>query len=292
MHSIRKISSSLLKNNQICFKSVRALSTGNSHLINNNVYHKPLGLVENVIKYSGVILTPLAIVGLGFFNVPNNHRGVIMRFGKYEQSQDEGLYWTLIPGFSVHEIFMGYQNFKLPESKVIDKNGNPIIISAVVNYNVVNPEKFVVNIGSDYSYIHNQAEAAIKRIASRYPYESDSEFDADDEHSLKSESEEIVKEMSKELQRGIDMAGININSIQLTDLNYAPEIAQQMLIKQQADAYIKAKRSISKASIGIVDDIVNKLGDSIDDKTRGDLIKNLLIVISAGTSVQPTLPMT
>ena len=64
-----------------------------------------------------------------------------------------------------------------------------------------------------------------------------------------------------------------------------------MLIKQQADAYIKAKQSISKASLDIVDDIVEKLGDAVDDKTRGELIKNLLTVISAGTSVQPTLPM-
>ena len=245
-----------------------------------------LTLVENFLKYvAGSALIPLSLIGLGFFNIPNNNTGVMTRFGKFEGIRREGLGWTLIPGFEYKNIFMGNQTFKLPESKVVDKNGNPIIISAIVNYRVITPENFYVNIQCDSEYIHNQAEAIIKKIASKYPYEST------DGHSLKSESDEVIQEMIAGLQKKVSHAGIQVDSVELTDLNYAPEIAQQMLIKQQAEAYIEAKSAISNASIDIVREISNKIGNSLTPEDRSSLVKSLLIVIASGSSVQPTLPM-
>lgn len=152
---------SFVNKNQLAFKGIRMMSSSSS--LPDYIYPKPLSPVEGFLKYGGgFVLTPLAVIGCGFYKVHNNHKGVVMRFGKYEQSRNEGLHWTLIPGFAIKEVFMGNQNFKLPESKVIDKNGNPIVISAVVNYKVDSAEKFVVNIGQDTSYIHNQAEAAYR----------------------------------------------------------------------------------------------------------------------------------
>ena len=157
---------------------------------------------------------------------------------------------------------MGNQTFKLPESKVVDKNGNPIIISAIVNYRVSAPEQFYVRIKCDSEYIHNQAEAIIKKIASKYPYEST------DGHSLKSESDEVIQEMREGLQQKVAHAGIQVDSVELTDLNYAPEIAQQMLIKQQAEAYIEAKSAISTASMDIVREIDDNIGQSLTPEDR------------------------
>ena len=233
----------------------------------------------------GSLLAPLALADIGFFNVKNNHVGVMTRFGKFEGTRHEGLGWTLIPGFNYINIFMGNQTFKLPESKVVDKNGNPIIISAIVNYKVSVPENFYVRIKCNSEYIHNQAEAIIKKIASKYPYESA------DGHSLKSESDEVTNEMKEGLQQKVFHAGIQVDSVELTDLNYAQEIAQQMLIKQQAEAYIEAKSAISVASIDIVREINNKIGNSLTHEDRSSLVKSLLIVIASGSSVQPTLPM-
>ena len=119
---------------------------------------------------------------------------------------------------------MGNLSFKLPKSQVVDSNGNPIIISAIVNYKIADPAKYIVFILGDYGYIVNQAEAVIKRIASKYPYESK------DGDGLKNESDAVVKEMTDVLQESVEDKGVLIESVMLSDLNYAPEIAQQMLI--------------------------------------------------------------
>lgn len=256
---------------------------------NNNdavIQQERLTLMEFAFKYvGGYLLSPLAVIGIGFITIKNNHTGVLTRFGKFEGLKKEGLYWVLLPGFNYTSVFMGNRTFKLPESKVVDKNGNPIIISAIVNYKICEPEKFFIRIKCDSDYIHNQAEAIIKKIASKYPYESS------DDHNLKSESDKVINEMRTFLQNKVSDIGVNIESVELTDLNYAPEIAQQMLIKQQAEAYIEAKSAISKASLDIVKEINEQVDDSLSEEDRSSLIKNLLIVISSGSSVQPTLPM-
>ena len=100
-----------------------------------------------------------------------------------------------------------------------------------------------------------------------------------------------MDEMKTSLQTEVNIAGVTVDNVFLTDLNYAHEIAQQMLIKQQAEAYIEAKSAISKASVDIVDDIVKKVGSDLSDKDKSELIKYLLTVIASGNSVQPTLPM-
>jgi regulator of protease activity HflC (stomatin/prohibitin superfamily) len=250
------------------------------------VVPQPLSPVEGFLKFGvGGLLSPLALIGGGWYNVPNNHAGVVMRFGKYEQSRLEGLYWTLMPGMDMYSVFMGNQSFKLPQSQVVDSNGNPIIISAVVNFRIDNPENFVVFIQTDKEYIYNQAEAVIKKIASKYPYESE------DGHGLKNESDMVTDEMTAALQERVGDKGVHIENVMLSDLNYAPEIAQQMLIKQQANAFVEAKQTITRASIDMVKDVTRELGNNISQDGKDRIITNLLTVLTSGTAVQPTIPL-
>lgn len=277
--------------NYLKSKYIRSFVSTPSNLsisgLNDEITRKPLSVFEFILKYVGSI----PFVLFGFHTVEANHRFVIMRFGKYERTTEEGLRFIAPVGSNVWKIFLGMQSFKLPNAKVVDKNGTPVNISAIVNYKIIKPEKFVINIKCSKEYIQNQAEAIIKKIASQYPY------DSNDGKNLKDEANEISNEMKIQLQKLIDDAGsgIIITDIHLTDLNYAPEIASSMLIKQQAKAYIDAKNEIAKSTVDIVQSTlsnIEKCGITINSELRDKLITNLITVIASGGSIQPVIPIT
>jgi regulator of protease activity HflC (stomatin/prohibitin superfamily) len=244
----------------------------------------PLGPTEFALKNIG----SLPLLPFGIFTVKNNHAIVITCFGKFERVASEGLRFTMPIGASSGSVFLGTRSFKLSDAKVVDKRGNPIIVSAIVNFKVTVPQNFVININSNESYIHHQAETIIKNIVSKYPY------DSDDDKNLKDAKANgnISTEMINGLQNLVDPVGVEIINVNLTDLNYAPEIAASMLVKQQARAYIDAKNDIADSSIGIAKRLlegIEHMGLEINEKTKNKLITNIVTVISSGNSVQPTI---
>lgn len=279
-------SARLANRNQIFRKSVyRSLST------DNRIQPQALDAKESVIRYGlGTVVSPLYLIGLGWFDVPKNHVNVLTCWGKYSETVRDGLHFRVPIGLGSHRVFVGQQSHKMPESKIVDANGNPIVVSGIVNFEIANPEKFVFNINQDNNYVHNQAEAVLKRVVSKYPYET---RDAD-QVSLKNETQEINEEMQTELEKLVSKAGVKINEFYLTDMNYAPEIAQQMLIRQQAKAYIDAKNEIANAGVMIVKDTLEQLRKEnlkINEETESQLVNNLLTVIASGNNVQPTMPL-
>ena len=278
----------LLKQSHFCLKK-RLFST--KYLSKNKeILPQQLSPVETGLRYGlGSLVAPLYLLGLGWFDIRKNYVGVITHWGKYIETIPDGLHFRIPIGLVNYRVFIGQQSHKMPESKIVDANGNPIIVSGIVNFEITNPEKFIFNI-EDKSYVHNQAEAVLKRVVSKYPYESRD----NDQVSLKNETDEINQEMQKELEKLVSKAGVQINEFYLTDMNYAPEIAQQMLIRQQARAYIDAKNEIAEAGVQIVNDTLKQLKDAkmtIDPETEKQLITNLLTVIASGNNVQPTLPL-
>nr|QBK87449.1 MAG: SPFH domain / band 7 family protein [Marseillevirus LCMAC201] len=267
-------------------------STNQDHPNTDIIQPQELDRKENIIRYIfGIPLSPLYLLGLGWFEVSKNHIGIITCWGKYRETVQNGLHFRMPIGLSKCEIFVGPQSYKMPTSKVVDANGNPIIVSGIVNFQVSNPEKFHFNIKQDEGYIHNQAEAVLKRVVAKYPYEDRTD---DNQVSLKNETDEVNQEMKRELEKLVDKAGVQVNEFYLTDLNYAPEISQQMLIRQQARAYIDAKQEIAEAGVQIVHDTLKQLEDKkmdLNEETKNRLISNLITVIASGNNVQPTLPL-
>ena len=223
-------------------------------------------------------------MGSGFIKVDSNYNGVFTRFGKYIFIKDSGLTWIPTPFFlKGTKVFMGQRSFELRNSKVVDLDGKPIQLSAITNYKVVKPQLFALVTENSSHYVNLQAEAAIKSIASEYKYDE-----------LTRENSSIKLKMKSTVQALTECIGIEITDLHLTELNYAPEMASSLLLKQQAQAYIDAKKEIGDAYIGIVNDILKNLeynNLSVTEETRDKLICNLLTVISSGNTTQPVLNM-
>lgn len=256
-----------------------------THFHNESIsYYPSFTFGETVMKY---------LIGLPFFlfgleNVRTGYSRIILRFGKYERTLKSGLNYVLPGNVTTWDTYLGVSTFKINQAKVVDKNGNPVILSAVVNYQIVNPCLFIFDLRADNAFIQNSADMIVKRIASKYPYESK------DGLNLKDEAEIIGLEMRNELQKLVQEYGIQINNVGLTDMNYAPEIAGSMLVRQQTLAYIEAKNEIANSSVDIVKQIISNLekqGYKVSDAYRDQLISNLLTVISSGNSIQPVISL-
>ena len=232
---------------------------------------------------ANLLLSPFHLLGSGFLTIEPNCVGVATYYSNYTgQKFSEGLNWTPTPiGLKIKTVYMGARTIDMKNSKVIDSNGNPILVSGVMNYNIKNPEQFLFGFENGGDYIYNQAEKILKKIVSNYSYDE-----------LKKEDNEITELMINEAQKALDVTGIKINDFSLTDMNYAKEIASSMLAVQQASATAAAREQIVKAACDIVQDAVNKFEDNLDEKSRAELIKNLLVVITSNNHVQPVVNVT
>lgn len=158
----------------------------------------------------------------------------------------------------------------------------------MVVYRVKETRKAALDVENFHTFMSDQAGAVIKRVSSRFPYESPDKS----ESCLKNESDEVTKAYIAELQQAVDAAGIRVLNVKLNDLTYAPEIAQAMLMRQQALALIDARKTIVEGAVAIVHDAVAQLraaGLEISPAQREVLISNLLVVLCSGEHAQPVL---
>jgi regulator of protease activity HflC (stomatin/prohibitin superfamily) len=234
-----------------------------------------------------LLFPPILI--FGFFIVNPREEMVVLRFGKYTGTvKHEGIRWIHPVGRSLKRIPTRDMTLHVNTATVVERNGNPILISAVVLYRVEDTRKAALDVDNYQQFIEDQAGAVIKRVSATFPYESP-------EHSepcLKSESDEVSRAYLSELQRAVDPAGIRVLAVRLNDLTYAPEIAQAMLMRQQAQALIDARKMIVEGAVSIVRDAISQLRDcgiEISTPQREALISNLLVVLCSGEQAQPVL---
>jgi regulator of protease activity HflC (stomatin/prohibitin superfamily) len=268
----------LTKNLQNNFIQLRKLT-------NETVVKKEsLTFLETSIKYGlGIIALPLSIFGGNFIGVDNNHVNVITRFGKYESTIKEGLHFSLVSGLKTYSFFIGEESYILNKTKIIDKLGIPIIVSTVVNYQIIDAPLFLKTIKGSKVFLYNQSESVIKNIISNYPYEDENN------DSLKNESDKITKEMIDTLNNIMLKKGIKINNIKINEFSYAPEIASQMLIKQQAEIFIKSRAIITKGTLDLIEDINKNIGDDLSKENKEKLLINLITILTSGNSVTTVL---
>ncbi len=234
-----------------------------------------------------IIFPPILL--FGFFVVNPREEMVVLRFGKYIGTlRSEGIRWIHPVGRSLRRIPTRDLTMHMQTSTVVERNGSPINISAVVVYRVKETRKAALDVENFHTFMSDQAGAVIKRVSSRFPYESPDKS----ESCLKNESDEVTKAYIAELQQAVDAAGIRVLNVKLNDLTYAPEIAQAMLMRQQALALIDARKTIVEGAVAIVHDAVAQLraaGLEISPAQREVLISNLLVVLCSGEHAQPVL---
>merc|ERR1711959_390609 len=209
---------------------------------------------------------------LGACRVLNEKEGaMLLTWGKFTSVVKEPGCYVLNPcGTTLSKISTKQQTTDLPNVKLLDLKGNPVIVSGVVFWQIEGVKAACLNVQSIYRYVNTTAMATLKQVVSKYPYESDEDPTGDaspgqrgSRHglSLKTEAAQVSKELKDVLQDRLAHAGVRVIAFNMTDLSYAPEIAQAMLVRQQAEAMVKARRLIVKGAVDISEDAIQQLDE-------------------------------
>jgi len=231
----------------------------------------------------------LLICFAGFFMVQPNQARVLTLFGSYVGSAREtGLRWAN-PFYAKKTVSLRVRNFDCDPLKVNDSSGNPIEIAAVVVWKVVDSAEASFEVDDYISFVEIQTEAALRNLATSYPYESHS----DDEIALRSNQQEIAEKLKLEVQDRLHKAGVEVIEARISHLAYAQEIASAMLKRQQAQAVVAARRTIVDGAVGMVkmalDDLKQQDVLELDEERKAAMASNLLVVLCAQENAQPVL---
>lgn len=256
-----------------------------------------IGSVVGIVVLPGLlkVLAILAAIVVficwwGFYLVQPNQGKVLQLFGRYVGTdRNTGLRWAN-PLYAGQSVSLRVRNFESGRLKVNDSNGNPIEIAAVIVWRVVDTAEAVFEVDSYENYVTIQSEAALRNLATTYPYEHDAE---DDRLSLRSDSNAIALKLQKEVQDRLQKAGVDVLEARLSHLAYSPEIAQAMLQRQQASAVLAARRIIVQGAVGMVSDALQQLSDQgvveLDTERRAAMVSNLLVVLCGDQRAQPII---
>lgn len=225
----------------------------------------------------------------GFFTLQPNQAAVLILFGAYKGTvADSGFFWTNPLNKKV-KISLRTRNFNGDKLKVNDKRGNPIEIAAVVVWRVEDTAQASFDVDNYEHYVTVQSESAVRHLASGYSYD-DGE---DDEMTLRASADAVAETLRVELQERLNKAGVRVEEARLTHLAYAPEIAQAMLRRQQAEAIIAARQKIVHGAVGMVDMALQELEAKgvvdFDQEKKASMVSNLLVVLCGESEVHPVV---
>jgi hypothetical protein len=228
---------------------------------------------------------------LGFYLVFPNEAKVFTFFGRYfGTDKRDGWHWTIPLPFALRErVSLRIQNFDSQTLKVNDAAGNPIEVAAVIVWRVTDTSKAVFAVEDYEDFVRIQTETAVRHMASEYPYDSYEEG----AHSLRANADEVTASLHNELQQQLQLAGVEIIRTQLRRLAYAPEIAGDMLRRQQAEAVVAARFRIVEGAVMMVDDALRRLREQgiieFDDDKKAAMVSNLLVVLCSEHHAQPVV---
>jgi regulator of protease activity HflC (stomatin/prohibitin superfamily) len=266
-----------------------------------------MGLVVNVALYAAAPLlifvgarshVPLlmfggggaliAAVGLscGFFTLQPNEGMVLILFGAYKGTVRDSGFWVVNPFCKRIKIS---RNFNSDKIKVNEKRGNPIEIAAVVVWRVQDTAQACFDVDNYENYVRVQSESAVRHVASSYAYDDGEP----DEITLRGGSDDVSAALTRELQVRLAKAGVYVEEARLTHLAYAPEIAQAMLRRQQAEAVIAARQKIVHGAVSMVEMALNELSAKkvvhLDEERKAAMVSNLLVVLCGEGEAHPVI---
>jgi regulator of protease activity HflC (stomatin/prohibitin superfamily) len=246
-------------------------------------------MASTLLDVISAIFLPLTFCS-GCVTVNEKEEVIVQRFGEYKKTITEpGLHWCFPNQLQINHISTKLNTLDLKNVKIIDSVGNPINVSAIVVYKVVNSKKAFFNVEDFNSFIEDQSQTVIRQVVSKYPYETD-----DDTPNLKRENKEIQEELRNVLQEKVAIAGIYVKSVMLNELSYAVEIAAAMLKKQQAKAIVDAREIILNGTIGLAVGAVQAVesqGITMNDNQKAQLVSNILTVSLSDKEAQPTVQL-
>jgi regulator of protease activity HflC (stomatin/prohibitin superfamily) len=236
-----------------------------------------------------IAATVVLVLWIGFFMVNPNEAKVLQLFGKYiGTAKDPGLRWAN-PFLAKRAVSLRVRNFESGKLKVNDSTGNPIEIAAVVVWKVVDSAEAVFEVDDYEEFVTIQSEAALRNLATTYPYEAHNDGDV----ALRSDPQQIAGALRSEIQARLEKAGVEVIEARISHLAYAPEIANAMLRRQQASAIIAARTQIVDGAVGMVEMALDKLAQKhvleLDEERKATMVSNLLVVLCSEHDAQPVL---
>ncbi|MDG4789638.1 SPFH domain-containing protein [Micromonospora sp. WMMD1102] len=228
------------------------------------------------------------LVATGFTVVNPNEAQVVQFFGRYVGTvRQAGLHWTW-PLTARAKVTLRVRNFETARLKVSDADGNPVEIAAVVVWRVVDSARAAFAVDHHVEYVAVQSEAAVRHLATSYPYEAHDSGRA----SLR-DSAVVSEELTSELRERVELAGVEVLESRITHLAYAPEIAQAMLARQQASAIVGARFKIVEGAVGMVSNALDRLREEhvveLDEERKAQMVSNLLVVLCGDRAAQPVV---
>ena len=264
-----------------------------------------------------LLLPALIILMTGLFTLQPNEARVLVLFGAYKGTvRTAGFHWgnpfytgggtspaarvaavqAAVKGDTAavvrlrrNKISLRARTYNSPALKVNDKRGNPIEIAAVVVWRVQDTAQAMFDVDNFLTYIQTQSESALRHLASLYSYDDGEE----NESTLRANVEDVSKALRTELLERLAKAGVTVDEARLTHLAYAPEIAQAMLRRQQAEAVIAARQKIEHGAVSMVDmalrDLAAKQVVQLDDERKAAMVSNLMVVLCGESEVHPVI---
>jgi regulator of protease activity HflC (stomatin/prohibitin superfamily) len=236
-----------------------------------------------------VVLTIDGVCWAGLSVVNPNEAKVVTLFGVYKGTIKQPGFWWVNPLTTRRTLSLRVRNFESGRLKVNDRDGNPIEIAAVVVWRIVETFEAMFNVDDYEHFVHVQSEAAVRILATTYPYDAHD----DAQISLRLSVAEVSERLRHEIQDRLAKAGIDVIEARISHLAYAAEIAGAMLRRQQASAVIAARQKIVEGAVGMVEmaleEITRKHMVALDEERKATMVSNLLVVLCSERGVEPVV---
>lgn len=233
---------------------------------------------------------PFLVLGArGLFVVQPNEAAVLTLFGRYAGTVREAGFWWVNPFSVFRRVSLRVRNLETTKLKVNDANSNPVEIAAIVVWRVVDTAEACFEVDDFERYVNVQSEAAVRTLASSYPYDAHHPG----EEALSTHPAVVSAGLQKAVVDRLAKAGVEVIEARISHLAYAPEIAAAMLQRQQAGAVVAARRLIVEGAVGMVESALELLSAKkivdLDDERKAAMVSNLLVVLCSDRAATPVV---
>jgi regulator of protease activity HflC (stomatin/prohibitin superfamily) len=233
------------------------------------------------------------VILFGFVMVQPNGSRVLLLFGEYVGTvKKNGFYWVN-PFYTKKKISLRASNFDSERLKVNDKLGNPVMISTILVWRVQNTYKAAFDVDNYENFVRVQTDAAVRKLASMYPYDNFADEGSDEDITLRSSVNEVSEALEKEIDERLSIAGIEVLEARIGYLAYAQEIANAMLKRQQATAIVAARHKIVEGAVSMVEMAIEELSKNnivdLDEERKAAMVSNLMVVLCGDKEASPVV---
>jgi regulator of protease activity HflC (stomatin/prohibitin superfamily) len=232
-----------------------------------------------------LVVSVLVITALEI--VPPGQTAVVQFFGRYVGTISRPGFWWLLPLTVRRRVSVRVRNFETDHLKVNDADGNPVEIAAIVVWQVADTAKSTYAVEDYRNFVSAQAESALRHVATSHPYDDTSGAGT----SLRGSTDVVAAALAAEVAARVAVAGVEIVEVRISHLAYAPEIAQAMLRRQQANAVVAARSRIVEGAVGMVELALSRLTETgvvdLDEERKASMVSNLMVVLCGDQPPSP-----